>query len=309
MAEAVNRFSPALKISIIYTVFSASYILLSDRMVADIAKNSSRLNQQLQTYKGIGFILLSGILLFLLSQYYFKRLNESFVKKAELLNHLNETKEKYYEQQLYFRRTLSLSVIEAQESERNRWAEELHDNALQLLTVAKLYLDMSLTQEDKLSNIKESRSLLLTAIDEIRTISHNIKPPHFETMSLTESVNLLLDNIRRFRHYNFSIDLPEKIVSGLNADQKLMVYRILQEQLNNILKYADAENIGIKLTVEGNLATLSITDDGKGFDTSVARLGIGITNMQSRVHPYSGTLEINSSPGHGCELVATFEVV
>ncbi len=309
MNETNKKLSPVIKIPLYYLAFSTIYILLSDKLVADISKQNAELNQQLQSLKGICFVILSALFIFILSRKYFKQLKESFSRKEDLLNNLNSTREEFFKQQLNFRKTLALSVIDAQESERNRWAEELHDNALQLLTVAKLYIDMVMTNKEKMNMLAESRSLLLSAIEEIRTISHNIKPPHFETMSLPESINVLIDNIRRFKHYQVDLHISELADQRLSRDQKIMVYRIIQEQLNNILKYAEADAIRIHLDVKDNKAELVISDNGKGYDPNSIRHGIGISNMHSRLEPYSGTLDIISAPGQGFEIRANFNII
>lgn len=308
MNETSKRISPVIKIPLYYLAFSTAYILLSDKIVADIAKQDSALYQHLQTFKGIGFVFFSALLIYLLSRRYFNQLKESFARKEELLKNLTITREEFYKQQLQFRKTLALSVIDAQESEKNRWAQELHDNALQLLTVAKLYIDMVMSNKEKINMLAESRSVLLSAIEEIRTISHNIKPPHFETMSLTESINVLIDNIKRFKDYIVDLHISEQSDQRLSRDQKIMVYRIIQEQLNNILKYAEADSIRIHLDAKDEQAELIISDNGKGYDPTSIRHGIGISNMHSRLEPYSGSLDIISAPGKGFEVKASFDI-
>jgi two-component system sensor histidine kinase UhpB len=85
-----------------------------------------------------------------------------------------------------------------------------------------------------------------------------------------------------------------------------MIFRILQEQTNNIIKYANAKNVLISLKEENNKIYLSITDDGKGFDTSVQSKGIGFINIYNRVDAFGGDMELISSRGNGCSLRVNF---
>ena len=89
---------------------------------------------------------------------------------------------------------------------------------------------------------------------------------------------------------------------SLLPEQKINVYRIIQEQLNNILKHAQASSVMIELNKEEEQIRLLVTDDGKGFDPRVRRDGVGISNIMSRAELYNGRVEIDSAPGKGCRL-------
>jgi signal transduction histidine kinase len=97
------------------------------------------------------------------------------------------------------------------------------------------------------------------------------------------------------------------LITGLDEDtllpeQKINVYRIIQEQLNNILKHAQASAVVIELNQEDERITLKVKDDGKGFDPRIRRTGVGISNIMSRAELYNGRVEIESAPGKGCRL-------
>ena len=127
-------------------------------------------------------------------------------------------------------------------------------------------------------------------------------------MGLIVSVIKLISDISRgndvnivFKHSSFS---EEQSGDGL----KLVIYRIIQEQLNNILKHADASEVEIELKNEQVGVELIIKDNGKGFDTTKESLGIGITNIISRAELYKGTANFISQPGKGCSLIVSFPV-
>ena len=90
--------------------------------------------------------------------------------------------------------------------------------------------------------------------------------------------------------------------ASLNEEQKVTIYRIVQEQLNNVLKHAQASSVNIQLNTAGDHVNLLIEDNGKGFDTNAQRKGIGITNIISRAELFNGKVKIDSSPGNGCRL-------
>jgi signal transduction histidine kinase len=112
--------------------------------------------------------------------------------------------------------------------------------------------------------------------------------------------------MKAFQRIETKFNYDQKLDKILSDDQKLMIFRILQEQTNNIIKYADAKNVNISLKEENNSIYLSITDDGKGFDTSVQSKGIGFINIYNRVDAFGGEVKLISSPGSGCTIEIVF---
>ena len=96
--------------------------------------------------------------------------------------------------------------------------------------------------------------------------------------------------------FNYEVDLP------IDDDLKLNIYRIAQEQINNIIKYAEASFIHINVESDDNLLRVEIKDNGKGFDMEKKRRGIGITNMINRIESFNGKLRIITSAGNGCTI-------
>jgi two-component system sensor histidine kinase UhpB len=220
---------------------------------------------------------------------------------------IRDTRTKYYRQQVIFRQSLSKTVIDAEERERNRWAQELHDNVCQVLTVAKLYAEEAVRNHDD-PYIGKSKTMIEKAINDIRNISASIKPPEFSTTSLYEAIGALLENIKRFAAFEFIMEYDHNAEYLLSAEQKLMVYRVIQEQLNNITKYAGASKVELGISIADNQASILIRDNGKGFDPSKVKSGIGLKNISSRLQLFSGDININSSLGNGCELIAHFSI-
>ena len=89
-------------------------------------------------------------------------------------------------------------------------------------------------------------------------------------------------------------------MEDIDDDLKLNIYRVIQEQINNIIKHADPKNVSVTVIAKNKIIYLTVTDDGKGFDMEKRRTGIGISNMMNRVESFNGKTEIVSSPGNGC---------
>jgi len=88
----------------------------------------------------------------------------------------------------------------------------------------------------------------------------------------------------------------------IKYELKRNIYRIIQEQINNIQKYAEAKNVNIVIKATGKMVTVIISDDGKGFNTAAKGKGIGLSNIQYRAESFNGKLSIKSSPGKGCKM-------
>ena len=222
---------------------------------------------------------------------------------------LRDANSKYYEQQMIFRQSITKSIIEAEEKERNRWAEEIHDNIGQVLTVTLLYLDQLHEEHPENIYVQKSRSMLDKAIRDIRQISSQLKPPEFDSTTLFDAITDLANNVKRFNHLEFNIDIEEGAEAALNRDHKIMIYRIAQEQFNNIIKYAAAQHVTVAVSINQPQVSVRILDDGVGFDPASVKSGIGLKNIRSRLQVFSGQLFIKSEPGQGCELVAGFILV
>ena len=195
------------------------------------------------------------------------------------------------------------AVLIAQEKERTLIGEELHDNINQILATVKLYLDVVLSEpEPRVDLLEKSRTNISAAIEEIRKISKMLIAPSLKELGLKDSIEELIQNILMVKKMKIRFNTENLDESDLTNDQKIAVYRIVQEQLNNILKYADASYVLIQIEREYEQISLLIGDNGKGFDMSGRRKGVGITNIISRAELFNGKVEIDSAPGKGCKL-------
>jgi two-component system sensor histidine kinase UhpB len=217
--------------------------------------------------------------------------------------------EKLLEEKIKKQQEITAAIITTQTQERAFFGVELHDNINQILATANLYLDTALSNEERrVTLIQDSRNIIKMAIEEIRKLSKSLLPPSLGEAGLEEALNVTINNIKRVNDrikFDFICNIPDESV--LNDKLKLGVFRIVQEQLNNIFKHAGASNISIRLDQEEEILHLNVSDNGVGFDTSAKRNGVGLNNIFERADYLDGVATINSSPGNGCQLAVDFK--
>ena len=168
-----------------------------------------------------------------------------------------------------------------------------------------MYLELAKNDEaERIGLIDRSSSNILDAINEIRTISRSLVPSSIDDLGLVESIHDLAESIRATKKLSIEFYHQGPIDQMLSEQQKLMLFRIAQEQANNVLKHAEARNLIIELIMEENAVDLSISDDGKGFDMDSVKgkKGLGLSNISSRAELFNGEVNIVSAPGKGCKM-------
>jgi len=220
-------------------------------------------------------------------------------KKAE--EELRTMEKELADQKVEAQKKVTRAIIEGQEKERNHIGKELHDNVNQILASAKMYLGMAAADApDYKELINHSMDLIQTTIQEIRNLTSGYVAP-LKDINLKELVEVLLDKVRHNSgiQISFTCDL---LGVYLNDELKLNLYRIVQEQLNNIIKHAAAAHINITMTADEEMLYLVVADDGKGFDPQQKRKGIGISNVINRAELFNGQVTIDAAPGRGCKI-------
>ncbi len=217
-------------------------------------------------------------------------------EKKILENHLHQERQTRLTE-------ITAAVLTAQENEREEIGKELHDNVNQILGATKLYIEMARAfTAHRDEYLEKSCGYIVEVIEEIRKISKTMTPQGMDIIGLVDSIKILLADLKQL--------LPVKTVfteegmQGLVIDPKLKlnIFRIIQEQINNILKHANATSLEIHLSAEGKNIVLVMKDNGKGCNTAEKSKGVGITNINSRTALYRGKTSIVSSPGKGFTL-------
>lgn len=223
-------------------------------------------------------------------------------ERVKLENRL-AAERKYQQQQL------TAAAITAQENERSFLGQELHDNINPILATAKLYLDCSISEAEKrVALVKESKGFITMAMQEIRKLSKSLVPPSLGDITLRDAIADLTDHIKAVNQLVFVNEWKDFDETLLTDALKLNIYRILQEQLNNVLNHAAATTVWIRLSNCNGMVEFSIKDDGIGFDRSQKRSGVGLQNIGSRTELFNGKLSIESEPGKGCLLFIQFNL-
>lgn len=230
------------------------------------------------------------------------------VKMIGSLQDITEVKkmeDELFEEKLRQQKELSETIVRVQEKERTRIGHELHDNVNQLLSTTKLFMDMiSPVTEDEKTFKSKSIEYILTAIEEIRKLSKELVVPQLKGNSLVGNIKQLIDDIQLSGslQIKFTHDHENDILS---PGKKVTLFRILQEQMKNILKYSGAWQVEILLQCKDKSAELTVIDNGIGFDPQKTRKGVGLSSIYERTRFYNGKMDINSAPGKGCKLIVS----
>ena len=206
-------------------------------------------------------------------------------------------------------RSLPQRIIKAQEDERSRIAQELHDGINQLIASVKMRLHKV---EGSLPDLKPAAReilhrcdrLLVKALEENRRIAHNLRPTDLDNLGLSAACSSFCNDVQLRTNLQFSCRLIEP-TQRLSPPVELNLFRIVQEAVTNIEKHAQAKTVRLQIQRDGDFVVLKIKDDGHGFDAKTVqaakkmRHGLGLTNMRERALSLGGTCEIKSKPGQG----------
>lgn len=211
---------------------------------------------------------------------------------------------------------MGLSILEAQEIERQRIARDLHDTTVQNLTsmVHKAELCIKLIDIDAIRAKLELNTMsntIKTVINDMRGIIYNLKPMTIEDLGLTVTVQRYASKLMDLNNIEVNVEAneePEQILPVI----KLTVFRVIQEACNNIIKHAKATIIDINIHYEKNSIIINVKDNGKGFDTEKHQenkteqtKSFGLSIMKERISLLSGTLEVQSEKDKGTTVIIT----
>ena len=207
------------------------------------------------------------------------------------------------EQKIAKQREITEATIQAQEKERSELGKELHDNINQILSTTKLYIDMALTETDiREELLQKTYRNISSAIEEIRMLSKSLVPPSLGDIGLKEAMSELIASLNLSQRIQITLKTTGKEMVNMPDNIKLMAYRIVQEQVNNIIKHSRATTAEIKLAVSRKMFNITVKDNGIGFDVKRKSNGIGLSNITSRAELHNGKVDVVSSPGKGCIL-------
>jgi signal transduction histidine kinase len=194
-------------------------------------------------------------------------------------------------------------MIAGQDLERNEISKELHDNVNQILSSATILLSAAQgNSEDQEHLIQKTNEYLNLAIQEIRKITKSLNSSVVKEVGLKEPVEDIIKTMQLLKPVDVQFDCHPSLEYELTHDMQLMLYRIIQEQTNNIIRYADASQVIISIHKNDGFINLLIHDNGKGVDVTKQGKGIGLINILNRAETFGGSMHIDTKPGGGFRL-------
>ena len=189
------------------------------------------------------------------------------------------------------------NMIQGEEQERTRLARDLHDGLGGMLTGVKFQLNSMkgnvILSEENAGTFTKSISQIDNAIAEMRRVAHNMMPEALLKFGLDETLKSYCDSVSENSKLTISYQ-SFGMENRLEQTTEIVLYRIVQELLNNTIKHAKATKSNIQLTKNGTLITLTVEDNGKGFDINVIKNGIGLSNINHRVEYLNGKMDVQS---------------
>ena len=270
---------------------------------------TSNAENELEVIKRNRFLWISGIALisFMLIGFLVYRNKGSLYEKEKKLQ---REKIAFLQQE---QQVISMqSMINGQEAERTRIARDLHDGLGGLFSTVKMYFSTLEHQEKILQQnqlFKESYQLVDNAANEVRRIAHNMMPEVLLRMGLSKALKDLCNSINAGR--KIEVVLQETgMDKRLDQSTEIMLFRIIQELLNNIMKHAESQKVLVELIRDENRLSVTVEDDGKGFDITEddGKNHTGLESVKNRVHYLGGNIEIESGKGIGTSVMMHFPV-
>ncbi len=209
-------------------------------------------------------------------------------------------------------RALADRLLVVQEEERRRISRELHDDINQRLAMLAVEVEVL---EQRLSSSPEQSGRALRAIhdrvvelsDDVRHLAYQFHPSVLDDLGLPVALQRLVDDVAAHSGIK-GIFTPRKVPEALPQEVATCLYRVAQEGLANVVKHAGAAQVEVELAGGEDSITLSVRDDGRGFDAERirdSRTSLGLVSMHERVHMVNGTCEITSQPGHGTQVAVS----
>jgi signal transduction histidine kinase len=232
------------------------------------------------------FFILIGSFLLLLVFVFLRKQRKNKHEKEEMRNR--------------FEQTLLKTQLEIQEQAFTYISQEIHDNIGQILSLARLNLNTFGASVPE-AKFNQTDDLLGKAIKDLRDLSHNLQNNRIHNIGIIESIRQLLSALEKTDKFTTSFHTSDKFhILDVNTD--IILYRMVQEIINNIIKHASANKIDVDINNDTDDIVIRISDNGIGFDTNLLtqeRSGIGLQNIVNRARTINATVDVKSAPGNG----------
>ena len=219
---------------------------------------------------------------------------------------------KYYKSKTETERKLFAAILNAQEDERKRMSQDIHDSLGGLLTTAKLYvselISEKLSSENKEENIQKLNELLTLAKTEARNASNALMPEDLKKYGLSGAINIIPS---RFEASDLSFEIENQCPETISEKAQIHLYRIVNEIVNNTVKYAKASKVYIDIFEKSGMLILHIKDNGIGFyyeSVFESSKGNGLKNIITRSKLLNGKHTFNIAPEKGADYIFEFDL-
>jgi signal transduction histidine kinase len=202
-----------------------------------------------------------------------------------------------------FEQVLMTSQIEIQENTLRDISQELHDNISQQLGLVKLQLSQ-IQHQGEVAGINDTKAVVSRTIEDLRNLSHSMHPDRIASFSLRENLLFDLEKIKKLGNLTVEENL-EPDAENLGKDKKVIIYRIVQELLNNFLKHSEASFLGIMVSYTATTINLLIEDNGRGMEAG-HHAGIGLMSIKNRLGLLKGIMVMENKTEKGLKI--TIEV-
>lgn len=218
-------------------------------------------------------------------------------RKNSLLLHQKEAEKK-------FEKAIAETQIEIREETLRNISWELHDNIGQLLTLAKIQVNVAQDDPEKLQEVTDTITKSLT---ELRSLSKLINPDAIKSLSLTEAITLEIERFNRLQFIKATLTNNQE-VRDMDDKVEIIIFRILQEFFTNTIKHSKASNLEVDVHYDENKLVINAKDDGVGFNMNInnSKQGIGLGNIQSRGKLIDAEVTLNSEEGKGTAIMLTY---
>ncbi|MCX2679195.1 type IV pili methyl-accepting chemotaxis transducer N-terminal domain-containing protein [Galbibacter sp. EGI 63066] len=222
----------------------------------------------------------------------------------------------HFEAKMDQQKTISAKIIENQEQEQNRIAKDIHDGIGQMLTGLKFNIEsIDIDDKEKASEkIEHLKELTTNIIKGVRTATFNLAPPELTDHGVVSALVKLTQELAKFTGKNITLINKTDFNSRLDSLIEINIYRIVQEAVNNAIKYAESSHIVVSISHSKEILSIIIDDNGKGFDIekkkprSKGEGGMGLTFMKERIKYINGRLFLNSNPGEGTRITLNIPI-
>lgn len=215
----------------------------------------------------------------------------------------NKILKEKFEAEQKFKEELSTARLEIQEATLKNVSWELHDNIGQLLSIAKMQMNMltkSVMQQNQ-DAFKEVQKLVADSLAEVRALSRSLNNEMIDQKGLIASVENEMERFNRLQVLKATLTVKGETYS-ISQEDTIIIFRILQEFFTNVIKYSGASRLEVEFDFTPGLLHIHTYDDGRGFDTRLPPKGSGLLNMKSRAEMIKADFSLKSSPGEGTSL-------